>query len=229
MFLGALGAILRLPSLPLPNGTGTTPPSLAAGLRATWRAPLIRDLVGFNFASSLFNAGAYIIVVPFIVKELYAGDAALFATVLIVFTAGSIGSNVALLGFMPLVRPGRLFLLMQPTRAIILLALYLEPPLWLFLAAIFAWGLNMGVASTLVRTTVQELATPACRSQILSVLLISFMVAAPVSATLLGLLIEVTDPLTALLPGAAVSILILVAGIYRSGLWNHRSADAAGG
>jgi len=229
LFLAGLGAILRLPSLPLSHGPGSTPPTLSAGLRTAWRTPLIRDLVGFNFVSSLFNAGAYIVVVPFIVKTLYAGDAAFFATVLIVFTAGSIGSNVGLLASMPVLRPGRLFLLMQPTRAVILLVLYCEPPLWLFLTAIFAWGLNMGVASTLVRTTVQELAAPDCRSQILSILLVSFMVSAPVSASLLGMLIEWTDPLTALLPGVAVSILILLAGIYRSGLWHHRSGAVSGG
>jgi hypothetical protein len=212
----------------MPRDTGSAAATLAAGLRAAWHTRLIRDLVGFNFLSSLFNAGAYIVVVPFIVKSFYSGDASFFATVLIVFTVGSIGSNVALLAFMPLVQPGRLFLLMQPVRVVILVILYLEPPLWLFLTAIFAWGLNMGIASTLVRTTVQELAAPAYRSQILSILLVSFMVSAPVSATLLGMLMEWTDPLTALLPGVAVSILILVAGVCRSELWTHRSGAAPG-
>jgi hypothetical protein len=157
------------------------------------------------------------------VTELYQGDAGFFATVMMVFTAGSIGSNVALLAFMPLARPGRLFLLMQPTRVVILLVLILQPPLWLFLAAMFAWGLNMGITSTLVRTTVQELAAPAYRSQILSILLVSFMVSAPVSSILLGMLVEWTDPLTGLLPGIAMSFVIFALGLYRSGLWTYRS------
>jgi hypothetical protein len=223
MFIAGLGATLRLPSLPTTLATGAAPPKLSAGLRAVWTAPLIRDLVGLNFLSSLFNAGAYIIVIPYIVKELYQGDAAFFATVMMVFTAGSIGSNVALLAFMPLVRPGRLFLLMQPSRVIILVVLFLEPPLWLFHLAMFAWGLNMGITTTMVRTTVQELAEPRYRSQILSILLVSFMVSAPVSAVLLGMLVEWTDPLTGLLPGVAVSLVIFAIGLYGSGLWQHRS------
>ena len=222
-FLAGLGATLRLPSLPMTAAAGRGPPSLSAGLRAVWQAPLVRDLIGLNFLSSLFNAGAYIIVIPYIVTELYQGDAGFFATVMMVFTAGSIGSNVALLAFMPLARPGRLFLLMQPTRVVILLVLILQPPLWLFLAAMFAWGLNMGITSTLVRTTVQELAAPAYRSQILSILLVSFMVSAPVSSILLGMLVEWTGPLTGLLPGIAMSFVIFALGLYRSGLWTYRS------
>src|SRR5690606_2684553 len=140
-----------------------------------------------NFLSSLFNAGAYVIAIPYIVKEVYLGDAAFYASVMIVFSAGSIGSNVLLLAFMPLLRPGRLFLLMQLTRVVILLVLFLQPSLWLFYLTMFAWGLNMGVTTTLVRTTVQELADPARRSQVLSVLLLSFMVTAPASSLLLGL------------------------------------------
>jgi MFS family permease len=108
-------------------------------------------------------------------------------------------------------------------RVAVLLVLMLEPPLWLFLLALFGWGVNMGVASTLVRTSVQELAEPRLRAQILAILLVSFMVSAPVSSVLLGLLVEWSDPLTGLWPGIAVSLLIFLAGRYRGGLWDHRS------
>lgn len=222
LFLAGLAATLGLPRLPAVHGPGAAP-RLGEGWRAVRSSPLVRDLIGLNFVSSLFNAGAYIVVIPYIVKELYAGDAALFATVMMVFTAGSIGSNLMLLAFMPLLRPGRLFLLMQPMRMIVLLVLMLEPPLWLFLLALFGWGVNMGVASTLVRTSVQELAEPRLRAQILAILLVSFMVSAPVSSVLLGLLVEWSDPLTGLWPGIAVSLLIFLAGRYRGGLWDHRS------
>ena len=78
-------------------------------------------------ASSVFGTllaaatGAYIVAIPYIAKEVYGGDAAFFATVMTIFTVGSIGSNLILLLFMPLRHPGRLFLMMQLTRAAILL------------------------------------------------------------------------------------------------------------
>jgi predicted MFS family arabinose efflux permease len=185
----------------------------------------VRNTIALNFVSSLFNAGAYVIAVPFIVKEVYQGDADFFALVMIVFTAGSIGSNVALLRFMPLVRPGRLFLWMQLTRVAVLAILYVKPNLPVFFLSIFAWGLNMGVTTTLVRTTVQELAPDEHRAQILAVLLLSFMVSAPLSALLLGWFIAGWDPLTALLPGIAISLAIFAFGLTHSGLWEYEAVD----
>lgn len=225
LFAIGAGAVQRLP--PMPSSNPTQPPDLLGGIKATWRSPLIRNIIALNFLSSLFNAGAYIIAIPFIVKDVYGGGAALFATVIMVFTAGSIGSNVILLRFMPLLRPGRLFLIMQPTRVVILAVLWFKPSLWLFYAAMVAWGLNMGVTTTLVRTTVQELADPAHRGQILSVLLVSFMVSAPVSSIVLGHLIAGYDPLTALLPGIVISVVIFVFGTAVSGLWRYEAEGAA--
>jgi predicted MFS family arabinose efflux permease len=226
LFFTGMFAVLQLPSLPTTIAAGARP-KLSSGLAAVWNVPLVRNIIGLNFLSSLFNAGAYIVAIPYIVKEVYQGDAAFFATVMIVFTAGSIGSNVLLLVFMPILRPGRVFLLMQLTRVFILLLLFMQPSLWLFYLAMLAWGVNMGVTTTLVRTTVQELADPAHRSQTLSILLVSFMVSAPVSSLLLGLLIEHTTPLAALLPGVAMSLLIFALGMWKSGLWQFHGAPSA--
>ncbi|HET6472955.1 MAG TPA: MFS transporter [Pseudomonadales bacterium] len=214
-------AARRLP--PLPPAPARGRPDLLAGVKATWQRPLIRNIIGLNFLSSLVNAGAYVVAIPFIVKEVYRGDATFFATVMMVFTTGSIGSNVVMLRFMPLLRPGRLFLLMQLTRVVILGVLWTRPALWLFYTAMFAWGVNMGVTTTLVRTTVQELAGGEHRAQILSVLLVSFMISAPLSSLLLGNLIAGFDPLTALLPGVAMSLVIFAAGLAASGLWQYEA------
>ena len=224
LFLSGLAAAGRLPNLPM--AVGRARPGLASGVKAVLRIAVIRDVIGLNVLSSLFNAGAYIIAIPFIVKEAYLGDAQLLAAAMIVFTAGSIGSNLGLLYFMPLKRPGRVFVLMQLTRMLILMLIWMEPPFWLFLAALAAWGVNMGITSTLSRTTVQELAPAAERAQVLSVFLLSFMVAAPVSAILLGQVIELFDPLAALIPGMAISLLIFVLGAANRGIWNYRPRPA---
>src|SRR4030095_4291825 len=108
MFVAGAAAVRRLPTYPV---RPTSRVDVFGGIKAVWRAPLIRDIIGLNFLSSLFNAGAYVVAIPFIVKDVYGGDAAFFSTVILVFTAGSIGSNVLLLRFMPLLRPGKLFIL----------------------------------------------------------------------------------------------------------------------
>jgi hypothetical protein len=218
-------AARRMP--PMPPAPWRGRPDLLAGIKASWRIPLIRNIIGLNFLSSLVNAGAYIVAIPFIVKEIYGGDANFFATVMIVFTTGSIGSNVILLRFMPLRRPGRLFLLMQLTRVLILGVLWMQPSLWLFYAVMLAWGFNMGITTTLVRTTVQELSAGVHRAQILSVLLVSFMISAPLSSVVLGKLIAGYDPLTALIPGIVISFVIFIIGITSSSLWGYEPSDDA--
>lgn len=223
VFAISLGAVYRLPKLPV---TRTSAPNLTEGFKRLWALPLVRNVIGLNFLSSLFNAGAYIVGMPYIVTEVYEGDAQFFAQVMIFFTIGSVGSNIILFFIMPLLYPGRVFLVMQLTRIAILCLLWFEPPVWLFLGTILLWGLNMGVTSTLVRTTVQELAPPSHRAQILAFLLFSFMVSSPISAVLLGALIEVTDPMSALLPGIPISLAIFLIGISASGLWAFRSPSA---
>ena len=217
-------AVRRLPQLPV--GAGRRRAKFAAGLRTVWRLRLIRNVIGLNFLSGLFNAGAYVVVIPFIVKDVYAGGAGLYSWVVILFTIGSIGSSLVLLALMPLRRPGRRFLIMQLSRVLILLVIWSAPPLWLFYAALVAWGVNAGVTTTLARSIVQELAPPDMRSQILSILLLSFMAAAPISSLLLGQAIEQFSPLSALLPGMAVSLVIFGVGVARSGLWGYESGDA---
>jgi hypothetical protein len=106
-FLLGLLAINRLS--PIPRQTQSKRINLVQGFRAAMSFKLIRNLIGLNFASSLFNAGAYIIAIPFIAKDVYSGDAAFYANVIIVFTFGSVGSNLILFRFMPLLKPGRLF------------------------------------------------------------------------------------------------------------------------
>ncbi|MGI9324855.1 MAG: MFS transporter, partial [Pseudomonadales bacterium] len=72
-FVGIL-AIYQLPSLPAlttQSGSQTPRQALRRGLTAVWRLPLVRNIIGLNFLSSLFNAGAYIVAVPYIVTQVY--------------------------------------------------------------------------------------------------------------------------------------------------------------
>lgn len=224
LFLGGGLALRPLPALP-PSAAS---PSIRDGLRTLWRLPLVRNVIGINFVSAMFNAGAYIVVMPLVVREVYQGDAAFLSSMFIAFTIGSTGTNVVLLFFMPLLRPGRLFLVMQLTRILILLALWAGPPAWLFFVLVCVWGVNMGATSTLARTTVQELAPTAHRAKILAVLLASFMVASPISALTLGFVVEASNAPAGLLPGILVSVGIFAFGILASGLWLYESPSHAG-
>ena len=219
LFALSAGAIGRLP--PLPPASAAF--DLLGGLRALWQTPIARNVIGINFASALFNAGGYIVVMPLVAREIYQADAAFLAGMMMAFTIGSSGSNVLLFLFMPLMRPGRVFLVMQLTRAAILAMLWCEPPAWLFFALTCAWGVNMGITSTLVRTTVQETAPAAHRAKILALLLASFLIASPISALALGFVVDAVDAPSGLLPGVFISLGIFAVGILSSGLWHFES------
>ena len=223
LFALSAAAVGRLPPQP-PLGASF---DLPGGLRALWRTRVVRNVIGINFASALFNAGGYVVVMPLLVREVYDADAAFLAGMMMAFTVGSSGSNVLLFLFMPLLRPGRIFLLMQLTRAAILTALWWQPPVWLFFALIVAWGVNMGITSTLVRTTVQEMAPTQHRAKILAVLLASFMVASPFSALVLGFVVQASDAPAGLLPGVFLSLGIFAVGARWSGLWRFESPSFA--
>lgn len=223
LFALAALATRRLSPRPLTGAAPALRLDMIAALRALWRAPLVRDVIGINFVSALFNAGAYIVVLPLAVREVYAGDGAFLANMFTIFTIGSTSATLLLFLVMPLRRPGRLFLLLQLTRIAILAGLWLQPPSWLFFALILCWGLNMGVTTTLVRAIVQELAPEEHRAKVLAIMIASFMVASPLSALTLGFVVEIGGPLTGLLPGVVVSMAIFVFGAFATGLWRFES------
>ena len=225
-FLVAAMAMLRLPAQPQPEA-----PQIAAlarireGLQATRRQRIVFDVLMINFVSSIFNAGSFQTVFPFIVTRVYAGDALTLSSLMALFFTGAALSNLLLMRLMPLARPGRLFLLVQLSRIVVLLMLYAHGGWWLLILAVFLWGLNMGVTSNLARTIVQESAAEQYRGRILSVFSVSMVGSVPIGAILLGALIDVVGTLNALVPAMVLSLLLFAYGIRRTGIWQYRSAE----
>jgi MFS family permease len=124
---------------------------------------------------------------------------------------------------MPLQRPGRLFLLMQLSRILVLVLLYVKGDWWLLILASIAWGFNMGITSNLARTIVQESAAPEFRGRVLSVFSVGMVGSAPIGALVLGWLIEEIGTLNALLPAMVVSLILCLYGVWFSGVWTYRS------
>ena len=146
------------------------------------------------------------------------------AWLMAVFFAAAALSNMLLLRYMPLKFPGKLFLIMQLTRILVLLLIWIEPQLWLLVVAIIGWGLNMGVTTTLARTIVQESAEAEYRGRVLSVFTVGMVGSAPIGAILLGWIIETFGTLNALVPAMFVSLLLFFYGVFFSKVWSYRSA-----
>ncbi|MCB1645603.1 MAG: MFS transporter [Pseudomonadales bacterium] len=226
----ALGAIMiaRLQPVPGPQTSQTTPmwQVILGGLRATYEHKTIFHVLLINFLSSVFNAGAFVTVVPFIIKRVYEGDALQLATTMVVFFAGATISNLMMLKLMPIARPGKYFLIMQLSRMLILGLLWLQPAYWLMMLVMILWGLNMGVTTTLSRTIVQESAQVEFRARILSVYSLGLIGSAPIGALVLGNIIEFFGTLNALLPAMCVSVCLFLYGTFGSGVWRYESPNS---
>ncbi len=193
------------------------------GLVYTWNFKLARDIVGLNFLSSFFNAGAWMVAIPFIVSRIYEGDALLLANITVVFYFGSLIANFGLLKFMPLLRPGRLYLIMQVSRVLVLYIIWIEPSIeWFYLASIY-WGFNMGVTTTMSRLMIQEIAEPAFRSRLMSVFTLGLMSATPMGSVVLGFVIGFFGELNAMIPGMIASLVIFYVGYRFSDIWRYES------
>ena len=227
-FACAAIAIRRLPSLPVASTSSNESAwqQIRDGLRATMQDRVIKSVLGINFLSSIFNAGSMMTVFPFIVKRVYEGDAFMLSLLMALFFGLAAISNTILLRFMPLARPGRLYLLFQLSRVVVLSLLYIKGDWWLLTLAVMLWGLNMGMTSNLARTIVQESAQPEFRGRILSVFTVTMMGSAPIGALVLGFIIEIFGTLNALLPAIFLSLVLAIYGSLRTPVWAYRSPQA---
>ena len=221
--LGAF-AVRRLhPQPPVIQKTESPFKNLADGFREIYKQRDIMQTLIINFTSSVFNAGAFMTVFPFIVKEIYGGNAFLLSFLMVIFYAGATISNLLMIRVMPLVRPGRIFLIMQLSRMVILGLIWFEPVFWIFALACVGWGLNMGVTMTLARTIVQESAAAEFRARIMSVYSLGLLGSAPIGALILGSLIDSLGILNALIPAISISIGLFMYGIIFTNVYNYRS------
>lgn len=226
MFCIAFGAISirRLsPQSPTHLSEESTQQRLVAGLKAVYKEKVILQTLVINFTSSIFNAGAFMTVFPFIVKRVYDGNALTLSLLMIAFYAGATLSNFFMIRIMPIVRPGKIYLIMQLSRMLILGVMWIQPTFWVFVFATIAWGMNMGVTLTLARTIVQESASDEFRGRIMSVYSLGLLGSAPIGALVLGAIIEAFGTLNALIPAIILSVLLFLYGVFLSPVYNYRS------
>jgi predicted MFS family arabinose efflux permease len=231
MLVGCM-MIRRLKGLTPPHRSMTTTSSwvgLKDGFRSIIGDRLILWIMLLNLISMIFNYGSFTLVLPFILTKVYGGDAAFFGWMLVLFFFGAAISNFIMLRYMPLRRPGRLFLGMQLTRGLIFVLYWIGPHQSIIILATFLWGLNMGITSTTSRAIVQESAPERFRARILSVYTAGLFGSQPFGALILGFVIDAVGPLNAMIPGMLISVAIFSVGAVASPIWLYQSRTAPAG
>ena len=195
------------------------------GLRIAWSNLKIRTAMLQILALAVFFSGAYLVLLPVMIRELYGGGS--------LGLAGGFGFNLAgtVLATLVLMKTGRI---RYPGRALIfgtlfscsfLLTLTLPLVDWLFYLILFFWGAGGGLIVIMSRSIVQENAPDTHRARIMSIFSLAMMGGSPIGSSLMGLLIDqVGVHMATLFPviGMIITALFLV---VRLPLWGIQSAS----
>lgn len=195
------------------------------GLRIAWSNLKIRTAMLQILALAVFFSGAYLVLLPVMIRELYGGGS--------LGLAGGFGFNLAgtVLATLVLMKTGRI---RYPGRALIFGSLFscsflltLTLPLvdWLFYLILFFWGAGGGLIVIMSRSIVQENAPDTHRARIMSIFSLAMMGGSPIGSLLMGLLIDqVGVHMATLFPviGMIITALFLV---VRLPLWGIQSAS----
>jgi MFS family permease len=197
---------------------------IAEGLRHVRRSPVLAPLIGIMFAVGVLYIGAFMVVLPILIRDVHGGGADRFAMISLSFWGGTIISAMAILRARFIERAGRAILIAMTSGAIMLAMMSMDVVFWQLCVLCFLWGLGGGVAMTLSRATVQELAPEAFRGRILALYSLGFMGGAPIGALTMGFVVAAVGPHTAVLIPSAIMLLVLLLLRFRSELWQVRAS-----
>lgn len=224
MALGALACWkLTAATPPQTGGDGKRLAAIADGIREAWSIPVVWPVIVAMLGIGIFYIGAFLVLLPLIVRDDFGGGATEIATVNFFFWGGALASIFAQVRIGALRRPGRAMLVSLMIAAFVLLALSQRLPFYGVAALSALWGVTAGINMTQGRTIVQIAAPPSHRARILSLFQLGFMGGAPIGALVVGFLADLTDIHTACIPPALVMLCLLAFLRLRSALWAHRA------
>lgn len=208
------------PANPRRKAAGSRLQAILGGVPVARASPRIWPVLVLSFAGGCLYLGAFVVIVPLMIRQIYQGSAPEMALANICFMLGTVASTVFLLRRGGITRVGRAYTLAHLWGGTAtLLCLALGPPYPVMLLAMFTWGAGAGVGMSMGRTLLQENAPAAYRARILSLYQFGAMGGAPIGAVLTGYLVKLFGlSLASLLP-TLVMVSILAWVVRASGIW----------
>jgi MFS family permease len=225
--LGGLAALQLPPAPPMAHAGESRLAAMGDGLREAMGSPVIAPVLLAQLAVGILYVGAFLVILPLLVRDVYAGGSLELSLVSFSFWGGTIAATLTQIRLGTLRRPGRAILLALTLGALVLAAMSLALPFRGLLVLCLVWGLGAGVVITQGRTLVQHAAPASHRARILSLFQLGLMGGAPIGALLIGYLAALTGPRAAAVYPAACMLLILVGLWSRTRLWQQGRLDHA--
>ena len=193
--------------------------SIVVGYKTVRASPNMRAVVIQNCAMGTFFMGSYIVTLPLLVRDVYAGSSAELSWMNAANALGLVITITALLRLGDVHRQGRALLIAHALGAIALSSAGLGLGFSAVVLCVFSWGICGGVAMTMARTIMQEEAPDGQRGRMMAFFSFSFMGSGPVGAVFNGYLVDQFGPETALMISSALMFGVIVTLGLTSSLW----------
>jgi len=193
--------------------------SLLEGARTVFSSPSMRVIVLQNLAMALFFMGSFVVTLPLLVRDVFAGSSTDLALMNGVNSFGLLSSIFLLWRFGDVQRPGRALISAHIVGSLALASVGLVGEFMHAVAIMLIWGMCGGIAMAMSRTIMQEQAPPDQRSRVMSFYGFSFMGAGPLGALLCGLLVEQFGPQLSLIICASSMVAVMFALLLFSRMW----------
>lgn len=194
--------------------------AIREGLSEVYRSPILLPLVLTALSVGLFFAGAFMVTLPVLIREDYGGGISKFSLATVSFWVGTIISSLTLIRMGHIAHRGRALLLALGSGVILLASMSIPLPFALLCLTFLGWGLGAGVALTLSRGIVQEVAPASHRARILAIYQLGFSGGMPLGSLMMGFLIEAYGArMAVLIPATAMTVALTVMTL-RSHLWS---------
>ncbi len=189
------------------------------GLVMVFGSERLLPIMLLTFAIGVFFAGAFTVLIPLTIRDIYHGGAQQIGLAYILNMVGTVMVTLVLLARGGVARPGRAVILAQGLGCLLFVPIVFGVPITVFYLLIFLWGAGGGVAMSMARSIVQEAAPTSHRARIMSVYSLGMMGGMPVGSLTMGYVISVFGPSNAaLVPVIGMAVVVVWVGL-KSNLW----------
>jgi MFS family permease len=202
------------------DGGGGQLQRIAAGLREVAGSYALFPVTIITAAIGILFIGAFMVILPVILREEFGGDVQQFSSMFVAFWSGSFISSMVIGRLGNIVHRGRWIVVALAIGTAILFLLSIPSPLFVFYALVFVWGLGAGVTISMSRTIVQEHAPAAHRGRVMSIYQLGFTGGMSVGALVIGFVVAAIGARAAALVPAASMTLVLLYVLSATKLWN---------
>jgi MFS family permease len=221
---GALSALQLSPSTrhhvhAQPDG-GSQLRRIRAGMSEVANSYALFPITILTLAIGVLFIGAFLVILPVLLREEFGGDVQQFSTMQVSFWGGSILSSLTISRIGTITHRGRFVVGALCLGTLILVLMSIKASLIVLYALVFVWGIGAGITISMSRTIVQEHAPPAHRARVLSIYQLGFTGGMSVGALAIGFVVEALGARLATLVPAGIMTLVLIYLLATTKLWH---------